>query len=149
MKRHQGFVELAAAAGVAILALGLAVGRWWGHADRAKEVIALQAEIAELTGECELGRRIANDNATDLRILRSTLASERDRNQQQQQAAKAELAARDQRIARLERDAAARKNLLQTKAATDDDCAPLRDQPVCAAVAERLWGADAAAARPH
>lgn len=130
-------------------ALGCA---WLGYdiaKNRAAQKIADQSvEIGMLKGSLSLAESINQGNASQTAVLKKTLAEERDRRQQQQAAAAAELAARADRIAQLERAADKRLESITKKANQDEDCADLRTLPVCDVVAERLWG-DAATARPH
>lgn len=130
-----------------IFAAGLGVGHHWGASDQADTVARLSRDLGERTGERDAARGLANANAGQLTALRDTLALEREHREQLRAAAAAELGKRADRIAALERGAEKFKQTLTEKAAADEDCAALRDLPVCAAVAERLWGA--ATADPH
>lgn len=136
---------------VALLAFfggGLGVGYHWGSGDNADQVASLTTKLAERTGERDAAQQLSNHNANSLVTLRDTLKSERDRIDRIRQAAADELAVRADRIAALERAAINRKTSLAKEAAADEDCAVLRDLPVCAAVADRLWG-EPATASPH
>ena len=149
---HRGAVDLALAIAVAAFlaggALGLWIGHGWGGSARADEVADLQGKLGTVTGERNLARELANGNASQLTSLRTTLAEERKRREAQQQLALEEMGKRDARIAALTDAAKRRAETITKKAEADEDCADLRRLPVCAAVAERLWG-DAATARPH
>ena len=133
-------------------AAGLGVGLWFGHglgkSQRADEVAELQGKLGTVTGERNLARELANGNASQLTSLRQKLDAERKRREQQQALALKELGKRDGRIAALTEAAARRIETITKKAEADEDCDALRRLPMCAAVAERLWG-DAATARPH
>ena len=159
MRRARGVIDLVVAVAVAAAVLGGALGLWighgWGKSAGADERVALAAQLGELqgklgtmTGERNLARELANGNASQLTSLRATLAAERKRREDQQQLALEELGKRDARIAALTDAARSRIETITKKAEADEDCADLRRLPVCAAVAERLWG-DAATARPH
>lgn len=130
------------------LALGLWIGRGWGQGIRADEVASLSGKVGTLTGQLEVARQLNRGNAASLTSLRATLKAELDRRLAIERAAQEELASRAARIAQLERSADQRLETITRKAHEDEDCADLRHVPVCAAVAERLWG-DAATARPH
>ena len=134
--------------GLACGALGLWIGHGWGKSARADEVADLQGKLGTVTGERNLARELADGNASQLISLRKTLDNERRTRQAQQQLALEELGKRDARIAALTDAAKRRAETITKKAQADEDCADLRRLPVCAAVAERLWG-DAATARPH
>lgn len=127
-------------------------GAWFGYdaasTKRAKEVADLLAEKGALQGQLALADSINQGNASQLVSLRKTLQAEKDQRLAIERANQAELASRAGRIAQLERAAGKRLESITKKANQDEDCADLRTLPVCAAVAERLWG-DAAAARPH
>lgn len=150
--RTRGAVDLLLALAVAAFlaggALGLWIGHGWGKSARADEVADLQGKLGTVTGERNLARELANGNASQLTSLRETLAAERKRREAQQQLALEEMGKRDARIAALTDAANRRAETITKKAQADEDCADLRRLPVCAAVAERLWG-DAATARPH
>lgn len=150
--RPRGAVDLLLALAVAAFlaggALGLWIGHGWGKSARADEVADLQGKLGTVTGERNLARELANGNASQLTSLRETLAAERKRRETQQQLALEEMGKRDARIATLTDEAKRRAETINKKAKADEDCADLRRLPVCAAVAERLWG-DAATARPH
>lgn len=136
---------------LAVLALalgGLRVGYGWGHGAQADRVTQLTEDNATLQGQLEACRQTADDNAANLIAVRDTLARELTQRQAQQRAQEAELAARAQQIADLTAAAKARKQSLMQQATADENCAALRDLPVCAAVADRLWG-DAAGAGTH
>lgn len=139
----------AVALAVVALALGaLRVGYGWGHGAQADRVTRLARDNATLQGQLEACRQTADHNAANLVAVRDTLARELTQRQAQQRAQAAELAARARQIDALTRAAEARKRSLTQQAAADEDCAALRDLPVCAAVADRLWG-DAAGANTH
>lgn len=99
--------------------------------------------IAELNRQ--LGERDEALNAKDgqLSALRASLQRQRDTHVRMRVAAEAELSARAARITELTKAAAARQTHLRQEAQADEDCAVLRDLPVCAAVADRLWGGQA------
>lgn len=134
---------------IAALAIGLVVafgsgiwiGHGWGESARADEVMQLTSQLAACKGERQSALDDAAHNAADLTSLRATLDGERQRLHAIDASNQRELAARADRIAALQRAAAIRKSAIQSKAAADEDCAPLRDLPVCRAVADRLWGA--------
>lgn len=119
-----------------------------GQGRAAKQVAGLNAKVDTLNGQLALAQSVNQGNAGQLTSLRKTLSAERDRLQQQEQAAQAELAARASRIAQLQQAADKRLDTITRKANQDEDCAALRTLPVCAAVAERLWG-DAATVGTH
>lgn len=150
--RIRGAVDLLLAIAVAAFlaggALGLWIGHGWGGSARADEVADLRGQLGTVTGERNLARELANGNASQLTSLRQTLDNERRTRQAQQAVALEELRKRDARIAALTDAAKRRAETINKKAEADEDCADLRRLPVCAAVAERLWG-DAATARPH
>lgn len=127
---------------------GLYIGHAWGQNSRAGEVLTLTTDKAALVGQRDAAQQLANDNASSLTSLRATLKSERERRDAMRRAAADELARRAERIAILERASINRKTSLAKEAAADEDCAVLRNLPVCAAVADRLWG-EPATARPH
>jgi hypothetical protein len=152
MRRSRGAIDLviaaAIAAAVASGGLGLWIGHGWGKSDGADEVATLRGQLGTMTGDRNLAREIANGNASQLTSLRQTLDNERRTRQAQQARALEEMGKRDARIAALTEAANRRAETITKKAQADEDCADLRRLPVCAAVAERLWG-DAATARPH
>lgn len=127
---------------------GLWLGYKWGASVRANEVDGLTKANATLAGERDAARQAANGNAGNLVALRNELERSKRELLLQQQLAEKELGTRADRIAALERDAEKRKNILHKEAAANEDCAALRDLPVCAAVADRLWGGTTAT-RPH
>lgn len=126
---------------VALILGGLWGGYELGQASRNDEVAVLAADLRAETSR-------ADDQVATLVSLRDTLRQERLRHALLRQAADDELAARATRIADLTLAASKRQTEFKKKAAADEDCAPLRDLPVCAAVAERLWGGPATD-RPH
>lgn len=129
-------------------ALGVWIGYSWGGSDQEAEVKRLGSEVAALTAERDEATAAANGNASNLTSLRDTLKAERESRLAQQKAAAAELDARTTRIAQLERQAAMRRQALVKKVETDEDCTVLRSMPVCAALADGLYGQPAAAG-PH
>jgi len=150
--RARGTVDLLLALAVAALLVGGALGLWighgWGKSSAADELAELRGQLGTVTGERNLARELADGNASQLTSLRKTLDNERRIRQAQQQLALEELGKRDARIAALNDAAKRRAETITQKAKADEDCADLRRLPVCAVVAERLWG-DAATARPH
>lgn len=120
------------------LALLIGSGYLWGRSSRDGELAALADQLAQ-----------ANDTAEDRTALagalRHTLAEERERRRAQQELAVAELAAHADRIATLSATTERQRNELETRVNADEDCAPLRDLPVCAAVADGLFGRPATA----
>lgn len=135
-------------AGLVGAGLGLWIGHGWGESTSANEVADLRGKLGTVTGERNLAQSVSQGNAGQLTSLRKTLAAERAGREQAAAAATEELAARADRIATLERNAAQRIQTITQKANHDEDCAPLRTLPVCPAVAERLWG-DPAATGTH
>ncbi len=137
---------------VLALLLGSGVGLWaghgWGKSKRADEVVELTRQLATVTGERDAAHRIANNNAANVTSLREMLRQARERAASMQRIAEQELEARAERIAALEAAGQRRHTTIFQKATNDEECAPLRDLPVCAAVADRLWG-DAAPAGSH
>ena len=123
-------------------------GHRWGKSDRADEVVQLTRANAALTGERDTARQVAQDNAGSLAAIREQLQQEQRAHALIQAAKDEELGKRADRIAALERGTEQRKKTLHKEAAANEDCAALRDLPVCAAVADRLWGG-AATAGPH
>ena len=150
--RQRGAVDLLLAVAVVAFLVGAVLGLWighgWGGSTRADEVADLQGKLGAMTGERNLARELANGNASQLTSLRQTLDNERRTRQAQQALAREEMGKRDTRIAALSDAAKRRAETITKKAEADEDCDALRRLPVCAAVAERLWG-DAATARPH
>lgn len=148
----RGAIDAAVLILIAAALLGGAVGLWighgWGKSASAGEVASLSKKNGQLQGDLVVARNTAQANADALTSLKSTQKAELDRRQAIERANQAELAKRAARIAALERDADNRFRNITEKANADEDCAALRTVPVCAAVAERLWG-DAATARPH
>lgn len=119
----------------------IALGAWGGYSWRADEVAQLQREAAD--------QRLRADYQTEVLAEVEQLAADaRAAAAEQQAATEATLAARGDRIAQLLADASARQATTREKAAADEDCAPLRDLPVCAAVADRLYGGPVTAG-PH
>ena len=118
-----------------ILVIGGLVGAgvYFGHGSRDEEV-----ENLELKVQAETLR--ADGQTATLRSLKAKLVEERIRRQQMQTTAEAELAALAGRVAALSRAAERFENDLRKKASNDEDCTALRAQPVCAAVADGLWG---------
>lgn len=138
--------------GILLLLGGALFFGWLGYtiADNrtARKTAALAASNYTLSGQLSLAQSVNQGNAGQLTSLRKKLAAERAVREQAAAAAAAELAARADRIAALERNATQRIQTITQKANHDEDCAPLRALPVCPAVAERLWG-DPAATGTH
>jgi hypothetical protein len=139
---------LIAAALLALVALGLRLGYGLGKSRGADQMLDLTRQNAELRGQLAAARQLANDNAGNLLAVRAMLGRELAQRQALQQAATDALATRGERIAALARAAARKQSLLRQATTDDQTCAALRDLPVCAAVADRLWG-DLAAAGAH
>ncbi|MCD7099103.1 hypothetical protein LRX76_11795 [Stenotrophomonas sp. MMGLT7] len=128
--------------------VGVWIGRGWGQSDQGDEVTRLTGELTALSRDLATARSTATGNADAAKALRDSLKTERDQRLAQQRAAAAELDARAGRIAQLERKAAQRRAALKAKVETDEDCTALRRMPVCAALADGLWGQPATAG-PH
>ena len=151
-RAQRGAVDLLLALAVAAFLVGGALGLWighgWGKSGAADELADLRGQLGTVTGDRNLARQLADSNASQLTSLRKTLDNERRTREAQQKLALEELGKRDARIAALTDAAKRRAETITKKAEADEDCDALRRLPVCAAVAERLWG-DAATARPH
>lgn len=111
-----------------------------GHESRNKEVSGLEAKVETLGAEKNAETMRANGEVATLRSLKETLRLERERRNQIALAAAEELAVRADRIAQLELAAQQRQQRIKTEASNDENCAALTSIPVCAAVADRLWG---------
>lgn len=150
--RVNGGIDIAVAILIAVAltcgGIGLWIGHGWGKSVRADEVVVLQGKLGTVTGERNVALELANSNAVQLTSLRTTLDAERKRREEQQKQALEELGKRETRIAALNEAVVRRVETITKKAEADEDCDALRRLPVCAAVAERLWG-DAATARSH
>lgn len=140
--------RMALIAVVIAFAGGVWVGHGWGESSQADEVNDLNDQVATLTQERDDARSAASSSANVTASLRDSLKSERESRLAQQKAAAAELSARDDRIAKLERQAATRRQALADKVKADENCTALRTLPVCAALARGLWG-ELPAADPH
>lgn len=128
--------------------VGVWIGHGWGQSDQAAEVTRLTSEASALSRDLATASSLAIGNADAAKALRDSLKTERDQYVAQQRAAAAELDARAGRIAQLERKAARQRVALNAKVETDEDCTALRRMPVCAALADGLWGQPATAG-PH
>lgn len=142
------FMRIALIAIVLVGIIGVALGYRAGHAAQAEEMALRDGEITALKAHLALAEGTAAYNASQLTDLRASARDALERAAEWQAAATTELVARAKRIATLERNADRRKTETRNKASTDEDCADLRDLPVCDAVARRLWG-DEATADPH
>lgn len=129
------------------LALGLWIGHAWGGSDRADEVAALTVQVATLTGERDAARETAATNAASLAGIKDSLRRERARQSELRKAADAELVARATRIGQLEKANTELQIKIRNKVQNDEDCDALARLPVCRAVVDGLWGAQAT--RPH
>lgn len=128
--------------GVLLVIAGLfGVGVIAGRHSRQDDIDTLKLEVQAQTLR-------ADGEAATLRSLKAKLVEERARRAEMQRTAEAELAALAGRVAELTRTAERFETTLRKKASNDEDCAALRMQPVCAPLADGLWG-DAAAAGPH
>lgn len=127
---------------VALVALvgGLVLGYRWGKSDGSAERTQLSTDLATRTAERDTAQQLAGNAAGVTKSLRDSLTTERQRRLDQQKAATEELSARSRRIATLERQAAELRQKFTTLVNADENCTPLRTQPVCAAVADGLWG---------
>ncbi|WP_157883171.1 hypothetical protein [Xanthomonas citri] len=119
---------------------GLWLGHRWGKSDGSAERTQLTTDLATRTAERDTAQALAGSAAGATISLRDSLATERQRRLDQQKAATDELSARSRRIATLERQAADLREKLTNLVNADENCTPLRTQPVCAAVADGLWG---------
>ena len=124
--------------GVLLVIAGLVgAGFIWGHVSRNDEVAALVAQRNEKTREAEGATATVTG-------LKHTLAEAASARQAQARKTEEELARRGDRIAALERDALRRHTTMLKRIDQDANCDALRRLPVCAAVADGLWGAQAA-----
>lgn len=126
---------------VLVIAGLFAVGVVYGRDSRQDEIDALQRDVQVQTLR-------ADGEAATLRSLKAKLVEERVRRAEMQRSAEAELARLAGRVAELTRASERFEASLRKKASNDEDCTPLRALPVCAPLADGLWG-DAAAAGPH
>lgn len=117
----------------ALLAGAFGAGWYFGADSKSQEAIELGKSLGEQTQR-------ANDAAGTVNALKEKLADERLRRLKQQQAADRALADRDRRLQALEDAAKRRHTRLMEQVTTDEDCAALRDLPVCAPLADSLWG---------
>jgi len=115
-----------------------------GHESRNGEVSDLEAKVNALDAEKNAETLRANGEAETLRTLKETLRLERERRNKIALAAAEELVARADRITQLALAAQKRQQRIKTEASNDENCAALTRLPVCAAVADRLWGDPAA-----
>jgi hypothetical protein len=120
-----------------ILAL-MGIGAVAGRHSRQDEIDLLNTAVTTQT------LRADNANLT-LQGLKTTLTEERARRARMQQAADEELAGLSKTIAALMLAAERNEQDIRKKALKDEDCAVLRDLPVCGAVADGLWGRTTAA----
>lgn len=126
------------ALGVLLVIAGLVgAGFIWGDVSRNDEVAALVAQRNEKVREAE------GANAT-VTTLKASIRQAKVEREAQARKAQEELARRGDRIAALERDAQRRHNNMLKRIDQDANCDALRRLPVCAAVADGLWGAQAA-----
>lgn len=100
-------------------------------------------EVARLAAERNAAFAHANRQAETLASIKATLREERERRTRLAQAAQQELADRAERIAQLEVAAEKRRQKITTEVIKDEDCIALRRMPVCAALADGLWGSPA------
>ncbi|MEI2428676.1 hypothetical protein RDV84_00250 [Lysobacter yananisis] len=121
--------------------LGACSGYRWGSDDRE----ALAGRNEQLAAERAIAGGVASINAQAVTSLQDQFRAEARRHLEIQKANQQALSARGEQIVRLERAAAQRRTETIQKAAADEDCAALRTLPVCAAVADRLWGEATAA----
>ena len=103
------------------------------------------AEVADLAAQRNATFAHAQRQAETLSSIKATLRDERERRNRLEQAAQQELAARAERIATLEAGAVQRRANLNTETAKHEDCTALRRLPVCAALADGLYGQPPAA----
>lgn len=98
------------------------------------------AEVAQLIQERDATFAHANRQAETLTNIKATLRDERERRSRIERAIQQELADRAERIAKLEVAAERRRQKINTEATKDENCTALRHMPVCAAIADGLWG---------
>ena len=125
---------------VLVIASLIAIGFGGGRYSRGIEIDAKQTEINLLEGQLLAETVRANGNATALTSLKGTLQEERARRARMQRAIEEELAGLAARMAALAIAAERYEQDLRKKASNDEECAVLRDLPVCGAVADGLWG---------
>jgi hypothetical protein len=125
---------------LALLAGAFGIGWHYGAGSKAQEAIELGKSLGAETQR-------ANDAAGTVQALKDKLAEERLRRIKQQDAAARALADRDRKLQALEAAAKGRRTRLMDQVTNDEDCAALRDLPVCAPLADGLWGNTAA--DPH
>ncbi|MGH8053575.1 MAG: hypothetical protein ACREP4_06620 [Stenotrophomonas sp.] len=130
-----------------VLAALIGGGAAIGHASRNGEVADLVAQVEKLDAEKSAETLRANGEVATLRTLKETLRSERERRNRIGLLAQEELATRADRIAGLKLKAEQLQQRIKTEASNDENCNALRRLPVCAAIADRLWG-DSTAPRP-
>ncbi|ASK91064.1 hypothetical protein KWH04_01090 [Xanthomonas campestris pv. trichodesmae] len=133
-------VRLLVIAALAAFVGGLVLGHRWGKSDGSTERTQLSTDLATRTAERDTAQLLAGNAAGTTKSLRDSLTSERQRRLDQQKAAADELSMRSQRITTLERQATALRQKLNNQVIADENCTALRTQPVCAAVADGLWG---------
>lgn len=124
--------------GIALLVLAAALVLFGGGAIAGYQY--RDGEVAELAAQERATFAHANRQAETLASIKATLRDERERRNRMEQAAQQELAARAERIAQLEVAAEKRRQKINTEASKDEDCTALRRLPVCAALADGLWG---------
>lgn len=127
--------------GIVLLITGLfGLGFVGGRYSRGIEIDAKQIEINLLEGQLLAEKVRADGNANALTSLKTTLRDERERRAAMQRATTEELAGLADRVAALSLTAERFQQDIRKKAANDEECTALRDLPVCAAVADGLWG---------
>lgn len=97
-------------------------------------------EVRQLVADRDATFMHANAQAQTLTTIKATLREEREWRNRIEQAVQQELADRAERIAQLEVAAERRRQKINTEAIKDEDCNALRRLPVCAALANGLWG---------
>lgn len=136
---------------VLVLAAGLV---WAGYhrgytagVDDTKDAADTRVAKADATAQHATAER---DAATQtLADVRQKLAAQKDALENAHVYADVALADRNRLQRELDKLHTQRKSLVHETATTDPSCAALVHQPVCAAVARQLWGADGAADAGH
>ncbi len=103
-------------------------------------------EVTGLAAQRDATFAHANRQAETLASIKATLREERERRSRIELAAQQALADRAERIAQLEVAAEKRRQKINAEVIQDEDCTALRRMPVCAALADGLWGGTPAAA---
>ena len=130
---------------VLVIASLIGIGFGAGRYSRGIEIDAKQIEINLLEGQLLAEKVRADGNATALTSFKDTLRDERERRARMQRATAEELAGLAGRVAALTLAAERYHQDIRKKASNDEECAVLRDLPVCGAVADGLWGRASAA----